>query len=660
MCAIALAMLLATAPPTPTDDPSSAVVEGVVVDEAGSPVSGVQVVSHNWLQPDSTCTSGADGQFRLVLDSPFCGYRHLYASNLDGSRRGRYLTPFMQFDPIVKVRIVLKPAADVHVIVVDGKDRPVPGAVVVMNDATSSALADATTNEKGECDLRVPADADVTLVAAFKSAVGFDYFENYRAYPPPEPSPVPRQVRLVLDGARTVRVRITDVDGKPMAGVPFGPALLGKKDKIQFAPSMQFLSVARNGSAMPKSDTDGIVTWDWLPLQLQRGVPLDPRMPGYFCPATPYFHMSTGSEPQPCQLLREVKCSGRVMRPDGTPAPGVLVQAEGRGDTNHYCRAYARTRADGTYEMNVYPDQSYLVAIVDSALAAPTRSGILIRSGQPRSDVDFALETGVVVEGRVTAGSKKEPVADDTIYLGQHGPPLPDELGKEVAGRKTNLVRWARTDAEGKYQFRLSRGTYEIAGPDAKFVNLDVSAADTRIVRDFHLPRLPRGPFEIQVRNPDGSPAAGIVVECVHMGDARTDEFGKVRTIRAREPMMLLARDPKTSMGTFAILDAEDSAVVLTLQPATQVAGRVVDQRGVPAANYTITGILISGDDKIWARVSTYSDTRGRFSLPALPTGALCRLQICDSMRCGVKPAREFTMKSPGKLDLGDVQMPKD
>lgn len=660
MIAIALAMFAMAAPPSPANDPSKAVVEGIVVDEGGAPVGGVEISSRNWLQPISTCQSEADGRFRLELNSAIVGYRTVYAATPDGSRRGRYLTPYMLFDPVVKARIVLKPAARVQVAIVDSQGRPVPGACVVINDATTSMLANALADEKGEAVLSVPADADVTLIAGFKSGAGFDYYENYRAYPAPEPLPPPRQVRLALDGARTVRARVTDDEGKPLAGVPFCPILLGKKGKIGFAPSMGFLSPAQNGSAMPKSDANGIVTWDWLPPQLQRAVPLAPGMPGYHCPAVPYFDMSTGSEPQPCQMFREVKCGGRVSRSDGDPAPGILVQAEGRGNTNHYCRAYARTKADGKFEMNLFPNQDYLIAVIDPALTAPTRSGLFIRSGQPRNDLDFVVEPGVVVEGKVTAGTRNEPVGEDTIYLSHVGAPLTKELGEEVAKFETTLVRWARTDADGKYRICLSSGDYKIAGPDMKYVDLSVSATDSRIVRDFHLPRLPQGPFDVEIRNPDGSPASGVAIECVRMGDARTNQSGKVRTVRDRNPMMLVARDPQRSMAASTIVKADDNSVVLTLQPATLVVGRVLDQVGKPAANYTINCILVSEDDKIWARISTYSDSKGRFSLPALPVGASCRLLICDSMRCGVKPASEFTVKSPGKLDLFDVQVPKE
>jgi hypothetical protein len=50
----------------------------------------------------------------------------------------------------------------------------------------------------------VPADVKVSVAVAFKGGVGLDYFENY-SMSAENVMPVPAAVKLVLDGARTVR-----------------------------------------------------------------------------------------------------------------------------------------------------------------------------------------------------------------------------------------------------------------------------------------------------------------------------------------------------------------------------------------------------------------------------------------------------------------------
>ena len=81
---------------------------------------------------------------------------------------------------------------------------------------------------------------------------------------------------------------------------------------------------------------------------------------------------------------------------DGSHAPGILVQAEGIGPTRR-CRTYGRTRPDGTYEFNLYPDQGYVITIVDPTVAAQSLTGIVVHDGKPRADLDLSLIPGVLV-----------------------------------------------------------------------------------------------------------------------------------------------------------------------------------------------------------------------------------------------------------------------
>ena len=79
-------------------------------------------------------------------------------------------------------------------------------------------------------------------VIGLKSGAGFDYFENYRTNPPsPEFAfpPLPGEITLTLDGARTVRVKVVDPTGRPVPGVvvkPFRPQKAGKIQTIEISP----------------------------------------------------------------------------------------------------------------------------------------------------------------------------------------------------------------------------------------------------------------------------------------------------------------------------------------------------------------------------------------------------------------------------------------
>ena len=74
-------------------------------------------------------------------------------------------------------------------------------------------------------------------------------------------------------------------------------------------------------------------------------------------------------------------------------APWRPVPAQGR----------ARTAADGTYAMDLPPEQSYLIAVVDDEWAAPSLGGVVVREGVPRTGLDLTLSNAAAWSG---AGSR--------------------------------------------------------------------------------------------------------------------------------------------------------------------------------------------------------------------------------------------------------------
>ena len=80
--------------------------------------------------------------------------------------------------------------------------------------------------------VRLPADAPVLVVAAFKDGVGLDYFENYLYTPATEFGDLPAELTLALAGARTVTVRVVGPGGPPVAGVSVSASFVGKRGKL--------------------------------------------------------------------------------------------------------------------------------------------------------------------------------------------------------------------------------------------------------------------------------------------------------------------------------------------------------------------------------------------------------------------------------------------
>ncbi len=216
--------------PVADADPAHAVITGIVVDESGAPVTGAVVSIPASATPNgpTPVTSGEGGHFRLILKTPTPQYSTLIARTANGDRQA--LLEVQESEAaLLDVRLTLKPSRRLVVEVVDSEGDAVADAQVGVI-AHYYPIARATTRRDGTAELRIPADAEVDWVFALQPAVGFNYFENYHAWPTwGRPIP-PETIRLTLGGTRTVEVkvvdgrqrpisgRVMDVDGRPLAG----------------------------------------------------------------------------------------------------------------------------------------------------------------------------------------------------------------------------------------------------------------------------------------------------------------------------------------------------------------------------------------------------------------------------------------------------------
>jgi hypothetical protein len=296
-------------------------IEGILVDEQGRPFPGasLRAVADDRVTDESK--SDAEGAFTLALGGRTPYIRGVIAETDGGSRIG-----LVRFDQVREpraqdpVRIVLKPSRQVKVRVSDTAGSPVPGAAVEAIDP--SFQTHATTGPDGTATLRVAADAKIRWVFGLKSGAGFDYFENYRSTPPVDYPPLAADVSLTLDGADTVRVKAVDSAGLPVSGVEFRPANLFKIGKVRNA------SFRLCASTKATTDGAGIATFDWLP-KGAAGAGFDIVHGGIYSSRDRPHYRRGGPYEMTAHVLREARLGGTVIFPDGRPAEGILIKAEG-------------------------------------------------------------------------------------------------------------------------------------------------------------------------------------------------------------------------------------------------------------------------------------------------------------------------------------------
>jgi len=551
--------------------------------------------------------------------------------------------------------------------VTDAQGKAVAAALVCALDSSSS-VSSAETDVRGNAELRIPADANLPWIAAIKPGVGFDYFENYQAWPPGAATPAPpREVTLVLEGARTVRVHTLDSAGNPVPGVKMVPWYIRKKGRMAYCN----LSGADLLNHFPAhADGDGVVTFNWIPHEPGGKVPFLLMSEDYHLPDAPHYDPSRPQAKLTARISRNVPVGGSVTLPNGKPAAGILIQAEGRGDTNYYCRLLARTAADGRYRLKLYPDQSYIVAVTDNDWAAPSYTGLALREGDERKNLDFRLTKGTLIQGKVVVGPKAKPMPDQTVTIVQQGKSIPAELGGKWSKRE-DLVRWATTDQRGRYACRVGPGTYRISGPGPEVKEV-VARGQEAIRKDFRIPRLPRGMLRgvVLQGGPKGKPVPGAIVKGRSIGKPGhagfkcvADDQGCFQAERWRDQMWLYVCSPERALAGLVLINERTSDVKVMAAPSATVKGRIVSRDGGPLPGIRVACVLGlgHGTESVECGLNGKTDGKGGFAIRGLVVGEQCLLYAYSTggERKYMQPKRLVASKA-GETDLGDLVFPSD
>ena len=358
-----------------------------------------------------------------------------------------------------------EPHKNISVYVTSSEGMPVDGASIEAL-ANYKPVGHAKTNGDGKAVLKVPESAEISWIVALKSGEGFDYFEAYEHTPHHKLfEEIPEEVGLVLDGVRNIAIRGVDSQDDAVAGVPFVPWTIIKKDKKWH--------VNLSGSTIARELTDkkGLAEFDWFPAHttedisgtIRGGTTFMVQEGQYFWPdceqKKPYREYSLETT---ARLLRNTSISGKVLLPDGSGADEILVRAEGRGNIPFFCRRETRTGSDGSYSINVYPNQAYMITVIDDNWAAETKSGIIVRENRPVRNINLQLSKGTLITGQVTTEPNDQPVAGELVLLSQNGSVLSEEFVTGGYSNKEGLIQIAKTDEDGRYSFRAAEGDYII------------------------------------------------------------------------------------------------------------------------------------------------------------------------------------------------------
>jgi beta-lactamase regulating signal transducer with metallopeptidase domain len=634
------------------------VIAGVVVDEAGKPVADASVRLYG--KSLKTVVTDPDGRFTLPAPASIA-QEEIRATADGGEQMGLAVYPGPFQRRVEPVRIVLKPSRLLTVRVADASGKPVPGASVSASALDPRTTTSGTTDAAGVAQLHLPADAEVRVIRAFKDGVGYDYFENYRALFA-EIKPPPPEVWLTLSNARKVRIEATDAEGKPVPGVSF------QVSQIQSKPGKIMADFTIGEGGVATTDGSGVAEIGWLPRDVRAHLAVSTN------PFTIYpIEIEPGGDvTKKVRLRRKVRLSGRVLRGDGSPAPGVIVAVQA---------GMVRTGQDGTYTMYVAPDLPAVLAVTDPDTTARPIKVSAMPEGQSRGGLDFRLIEGTRLHGRISLGKVFDLMYGRPAMLVMLlGPDVDKKDGppSQLYSRERTYIR-VHVDAQGHYEARLGPGEYQLQRPGLmrrETIRVDGTG---EVVRDF-LDELPKS-IPITGTVIDATPGAGgrpvekadvrvvptkLDVRSLMAADS-TDAAGRFDLIRGESGVGLYARTADGALAGFALIPKDAKDVRVPVAATVTVQGRAVDPEGRPvygvAPGFVLKFDLPGGVEAMHSLVPTRSDREGRFQIRGVVPGVRCEfLGVASDGPDGPKsiPLKTFRPTAPGPFEAGDVVIPAE
>jgi len=452
-------------------------ITGMVLDDENKPVAGAEVYTPK--DRRDTTTTNQEGKFVLDLKnsrSPIVCYTDVVAVAEGGKRLG-VLSVQDNFEASTDIRIGTRAPREVRVKVVDGKGAPVADAEVgATYEGLHAAFTGGKTNAEGKATLLLPALRRLHCVVAVKPGAGLDYIKGEDVFPANTNIDVgnPVDLQLKLDGVRPATVEANDAQGRFVSDAEFHPGFIGKKGKPRGTNGRTQVNLNGFEFLLPsmqlRTNREGRAVVDWMPSDLEYPLLFQCSGDDWAAPKSCLYSPTDPKASCSVTLLSTVKLSGKVLLPNDKPAVGIIVQAEGRGPQT-MCRKYARTAADGRFEVIVFPEQEYMIGVLDKNWASDNLTGLFIGEGDTLADVSLKLKKGTLVHGRVIGGTGKR--NDSGVVVTQ-------SVGKGA------LVRYASVDPKGEYSIRLGNGSYMINSYASRQEMLIVSDEE-RIEKNFDL-----------------------------------------------------------------------------------------------------------------------------------------------------------------------------
>ena len=694
------------------------VLTGTVTDAAGAPVVGAVVRPQREggnAPAAAPVETDAGGRFALRFserpsrpglfvthpDGPAAGFAAAEPEPPADAPRGFNAQSNAPWPPVA---VTLRPGIAVNVAVTGADGAPVAGATaeVLAGQYGMTAVATAETAADGTARLFVPAGSGRITALALKDGAGLDARELT-----PEEEAEEVAAPLTLGGAFAATLTARDPRGEPVPGVMLKPWTVDRAAWATRAAGAGGRSDANlSGAKSPGRTTgaDGTATFAYLPTDFAGYLSFLARSETHHAPRSPSLRSAAPTTELIVPMVPQTTLSGRATDAAGAPVAGANLHLEGAGAQFSH-RSHVTTDADGRWSETVPTAQLYTVSVEGEDRTAAPRVVVVpglapdpaapfgvpaddpdapkvspggVETVEPITGVDLVLEPGVLVSGTVREaaadGSPGDPAAEESILIAWRtdNVTVPGHLAeydfREPGSVSPDLMLRRTTDAEGRYSIRLGTGDWSIRA-DHKIgePSLTIAPGDApeRTLDLTIPPREKQFDLTVTVLDAAGEPVPGALVEGEYWGDMNhiflgfqavpTGPGGVLTASRTDGPLVLCVEAPDETAAGWADLDADATAVTVTLSPTGAIAGRLTNADDEPLMGAQVRAALRVPQDaegSIWSNrfggVAT-TGPDGAFLIAGLPTGRELDVQVNESGEGGRSVGIQSAVPLAGK-----------
>ncbi|MCE5197439.1 MAG: carboxypeptidase-like regulatory domain-containing protein [Armatimonadota bacterium] len=301
---------------------------------------------------------------------------------------------------------------------------------------------------------------------------------------------------------------------------------------------------------------------------------------------------------------------GTVTYPDGAPAAGIHVTADGPN-----CKCYkVDTDTNGCYCITVQSSRLWFSGeagdyVISQQTAVPEDSTQPVRK-------DLKLEYAHLVMGEVTDASTGAPIEDAKVDIC-------GGYGTSTKSGSNGMFR-ARVPHIGNLEFEISKDGYVTKRIDFSTQESDTSA--------WRIQLKPDGVIRGKVVDSNGQPVAGICVRITedkcYSRSVKTDKDGRyeMRNVDPDLPARMGLEDPRITMFESKSVEfpkgsketEADFVVDLAEKKLRQISGTVTDENGSPVAG---ANVIFGQSTCQWNRKDIRTDNEGKYVLNEISPG---------------------------------------